>query len=221
MTQYVVNTALDAGWTTQNTLDITYLLKQYLNLTVTTDNIGLLVPEILTKYGSGKAVSISGKFAKAAASSKFTDAGASIDGSLLVNIAVGGETAISAEFDDISGAADINSHSGKVFGDISKASLGSISKFTTSLGITKDALMSDLQGKLDTGVQQANTILKAGWVIPKILGIDVSDVEIDFTPGLMKLGLSVSSNTWESAARVLNGRIAVADDIPESIALIQ
>jgi hypothetical protein len=128
------------------------LLKQYLNLTVTTDNIGLLIPEILTKYGSGKAVAISGKFAQQAAKAEFTKAGASIDGSLLVSISVGGETAVSAEFDGINGAADIDSHDGKVFGDISKASLGSISKFTTSLGLTKAALLSSLQGKLDTGV---------------------------------------------------------------------
>lgn len=119
---------------------------------MTTDNIGLLIPEILTKYGSGKAVAISGKFAQQAAKAEFTKAGASIDGSLLVSISVGGETAVSAEFDGINGAADIDSHDGKVFGDISKASLGSISKFTTSLGLTKAALLSALQGKLDTGV---------------------------------------------------------------------
>lgn len=27
LTQYSINTALESGWTTQNTLDITYLLK--------------------------------------------------------------------------------------------------------------------------------------------------------------------------------------------------
>jgi hypothetical protein len=113
------------------------LLKQFLNLTVTTDNVGLLIPEFLTKYGSGKAVTISGKFAQAAAKAEFSKTGAAIDGSLLVSFFVGGDHAISAEFDNLSGAADINSHDGKVFGDVSKASLGSISNFFTSLdGLT-------------------------------------------------------------------------------------
>lgn len=85
--------------------------------------------------------------------------------------------------------------------------------------------MSSFQGKLDDGVKTANTILTAGWVIPKILGIDVSDVEINFTPGLMALGLSVSANTWETAATVIPQMLQdiqiKTDDIPESLALIQ
>jgi len=59
--EYTLNTLLEAGFSTQNTLDITYLLSK-LNVTVTTDNLGVVVPEILAKYGSGKAVGISGKF---------------------------------------------------------------------------------------------------------------------------------------------------------------
>jgi hypothetical protein len=48
------------------------LLEKYLNLTVTTDNLGLVIPQILTKYGSGQAVSISGKFAKTWSGANFT-----------------------------------------------------------------------------------------------------------------------------------------------------
>lgn len=195
-------------------------------MTVTTDNVGVLIPALLTKYGSGKAVSISGKFAKGFSVANFTAAGAQIQGSLEVTIGVGSDTAVQAEFDLISGAADINSHDGKVFGDISKASLGSISTFTTTLGITKDAFLKGLQDQLDTGVQTANGILKAGWAIPKILGIDVSDVEINFTPGLMSVGLSVSQATWEGVARVIpelkkSFIVAKKSATPESISLIQ
>lgn len=195
-----------------------------MNLTVTTDNVGVLIPALLTKYGSGKAVAISGKFAKTFSGANFTAAGASAHASLMVTIAVGGETAIQAEFDTLQGAADINSHSGKVFGDISKADLGSISTFSTSLDLTKDALLKGLQTQLDTGVATANAVLKAGWVIPKILGIDVSDVEIDFVPGLMKMGLSVSKSTWETAARVipsLKKDIVGMNSIPESVSFMQ
>lgn len=66
LTEYTIVTALESAFTTGNTLDITYLLNEYLNLTVTTDNLGVLIPEILTKYGSGKAVGLSGKFVKSA-----------------------------------------------------------------------------------------------------------------------------------------------------------
>lgn len=62
LSDYVLNTMFESAFLTGNTLDITYLLKTYLNTTVTTDNLGLIVPEILIKYGSGKAVSLSGSF---------------------------------------------------------------------------------------------------------------------------------------------------------------
>jgi len=61
LSEYTLNTLMEAAYSTQNTLDITYLLSK-LNVTVTTDNLGVVVPEILAKYGSGKAVGISGKF---------------------------------------------------------------------------------------------------------------------------------------------------------------
>merc|ERR1712166_944320 len=61
LSEYTVNTLLEAGFSTGNTLDITYLLSK-LNVTVTTDNLGVLIPEILTKYGKGKAIGLSGKF---------------------------------------------------------------------------------------------------------------------------------------------------------------
>lgn len=58
-TDYAINTILDAGYLTGNTLDITKLLN-LINVTVTTDNISLIIPEIVTKYGTGKPVSLSG-----------------------------------------------------------------------------------------------------------------------------------------------------------------
>jgi len=92
--------------------------------------------------------------------------------------------------------------------------------------LTKDALLSGLQGQLDTAVQTANANLTAGVVIPEIFGIDVSDFEIDFAPGLAKVGLSVTPATWESAARVLpalkkNLKVIKRSDIPESMPWIQ
>jgi len=71
----MINTIFEAGFLTGNDLDITQLLKEFLNVTVTTDNLGLFVPELLTKYGSGKAVGLAGKFTQKAATSFFTPSG--------------------------------------------------------------------------------------------------------------------------------------------------
>lgn len=78
----------DAGFTTGNTLDITYLLETYLNLTVSTDNIAVIIPEILTKYGSGKNVTIKGKFIIEPSTLRLSQIGWNGDVSLQVQIGV-------------------------------------------------------------------------------------------------------------------------------------
>lgn len=212
MTDYVLNTAFASGYLTGNTLDITYLLKQYLHLTVTTDNLGVVIPEILTKYGSGKAVGLAGKFVQKAAVSKFTSDGQSLDGGLAVTVTIDNEEAIYAEFDSISGFASINSHSGAIYGSISKSSLGTIlaSSFKTTLGLTADALLKELQDQVDAGISTLNADLKAGVVIPKIFGIDVSDVEINFFQGYLALGMTVSESFWTG---VRQASVFFADEI--------
>ena len=55
-TEYTVNSLFASGFTTGNTLDVTKILSQFLNVTVTTDNLGVLIPSVLTKYGKGVAV---------------------------------------------------------------------------------------------------------------------------------------------------------------------
>lgn len=44
VTEYTVNSALDSGFTTGNTLDVTTILQKYLNFTVFTDDLGKLIP---------------------------------------------------------------------------------------------------------------------------------------------------------------------------------
>lgn len=137
LTDYTISTALESGYTTGNTLDLTYLLKEYLNLTVTTDNLGELIPEVLTKYGSGKAVGLSGMFIKAPSTFKFTAGQAAATSNLQVTVTVDGETAIQASFTDMAGVTALNSKDGKLFGNIATASVGNIdaSSFVTTLGI--------------------------------------------------------------------------------------
>jgi len=59
LTEYTLNTALDAGFSTGNTLDISELLG-LVNITLTTDNIGVFIPQLLAHYGPGKNVSATG-----------------------------------------------------------------------------------------------------------------------------------------------------------------
>lgn len=230
ITDYVLNTAFSSGFATQNTLDITYLLKTYLKITVTTDQLGVVVPEVLTKYGSGKAVGLSGKFAKTAATSFFKPTGQTLDGSLLVTMTVEGDDVIVAEFDDISAAAAIHSDTGKIFGSISKATLGTIGAgFKTTLDVTADAFLKSLQSQVDAQIAIANTDLAAGIVIPKILGVDVSDVELNFFDGYLSLGLSVNQEFWLAfrdnmnwiAQEINHIKTMMAGSAPESLVLLQ
>jgi len=192
MTDYTINTALTSAFETGNTLDITYLLQNYLNLTVTTDNLGVFVPEILTKYGSGKAVGISGAFVKAASVAKLSPTSNTFNGNLAVTIKVGEEVAIQAEFDAIAVDALLSSTSGKIFGKISQSTLGSISNSQNSLGLTAEQLLAELQNVITTNVDVANTELAAGIAIPTILGVNVSDVELNCFDGYIEFGINAT-----------------------------
>lgn len=126
LTDYVLNTAFESGFLTGNTLDITYLLDHFLSVDITTDNLGILIPEVLTKYGSGKVVGIKGNFAKAESQAHFVPGKASAQGNLAATITIDGEDAIVAEFDSMQGEGTINAKDGKIFGNLSTVSVGSI-----------------------------------------------------------------------------------------------
>lgn len=120
-----MNTAFESGFQTGNTLDITELLGK-LNVTITTDQLALIIPEFATKYGAGKAVAISGMFPKAACVSKFTSAGQTLNGNLLVTIKVEDEVALVAEFNDFAAQAKLYSKDGSVYGNIGEYSVGTL-----------------------------------------------------------------------------------------------
>ena len=48
----------EASYYAESTLDLTYLLTKYMNHTITTDEVGKYIPEILNQYGPGKNVSL-------------------------------------------------------------------------------------------------------------------------------------------------------------------
>merc|ERR1712127_659953 len=109
--EYTLNTLLEAGFSTQNTLDITYLLSK-LNVTVTTDNLGVVVPEILAKYGSGKAVGISGKFITKQSEFTMTPKDNTLDANLAVTVTVDGEEAIYFETNNLNAIGQVSSVNG-------------------------------------------------------------------------------------------------------------
>jgi len=137
-TEYTANTALDAGFLTGNTLDITKILSK-LNVTVTTDDIAVIIPEILTKYGSGKNVSLAGKFITEASHTSVTSAGTHVDVSLAVTVGVEGETCIFAPISHTLVQAFVSSTAGVIHGNISQSVVGAFGDgFTTTLGMTAD-----------------------------------------------------------------------------------
>jgi len=84
---------MESAFSTQNTLDLTYLLSK-LNVTVTTDNLGVVIPEILTKYGSGKAVGLKGKFITKEGKFTLTPTTNQVDLNLAVTVTIDGEETI-------------------------------------------------------------------------------------------------------------------------------
>jgi len=145
-TQYVFNTMFDSGFTTENTLDFTYLLTKYLNVTVTTDTVGAVIPQILDKYGSGKNISIKGKFIKAPSSVDQDADGYKFDVSLEVEIGVeeasGIETAVRASIPHSILSGKQYPKDGKIYGAFKQYQLGIFdpANFVCSFDLTADGL---------------------------------------------------------------------------------
>lgn len=111
------------------------LLNKLLGITITTDILGVAIPELLTKYGSGKTVSIKGAFINAPGKAKITDSLSSITANLALGIFVDGETAIKADCNGVTIAALINTVNNAVHGNISTHTIGEVSNFQSTLGI--------------------------------------------------------------------------------------
>jgi len=197
LTDYVANTSFKSMFDTGNTLDITALLTQYLKLTVDTTEIGQAIPELITKYGKGKAVSIKGAIVKAPATCAFTSTLNSVKNiNLAVTIEVNGETAIKGTFNAAQFAGMLSAKSGSLFGDISTNSIGTVSDFSTTLGMTADAFQTEFQTYVNTQIAGLNTELKAGVAVPTIFGINISDFELLSAQGVVGIGANVTPSTF-------------------------
>jgi hypothetical protein len=197
LTDYSINTALMAGFETGNTLDISYLLKNYLNTSITTDMLAPVVPELLTKYGTGQPLTIAGAFVNQASKVTFSPTSDSINGFLAVTIGCAGETALKFELHDINWAGILNVAKGMLKGAISTSSMGTISNFETTLGITADYfLTTELQGFINSNIDTLNANLTAGIPIPNFMGVDASDLEIITADGYAGAGINLTPAHW-------------------------
>lgn len=172
--------------------------------------MGKVVPQILTKYGANKTVGISAKLVKAPAVTEMKTTGQTIDGSALVTITVAGETALEVEFDNINAAGKIFSKDGKVFGSFPTTKIGTIASIKSTLGLTAAQFGTQLQALVDKEIAIVNTALTTGVVIPSIVGIQVTNAELNFFDGYLALGVDVTQTTFIGLRSLMN---AWADDI--------
>jgi len=203
---------LESGFSTQNTLDITYLLSK-LNVTVTTDNLGVVVPEILTKYGSGKAVGLKGKFITKEGKFTLTPTDNTLDLSLAVTVTIDNEEAIYFESNNIQAIGQVSSKNGQIFGVISTSHIGDAVDSTfksTIAGMTAASLQAELQAITTTNVATLNALLKAGITIPTFLGIKIAGLDLQCNEGFVNGGINVTPVTWEGIRDLM---IATADEL--------
>merc|ERR1712195_165331 len=211
LSEYTVNTLLEAGFSTGNTLDITYLLSK-LNVTVTTDNLGVLIPEILTKYGKGKAIGLSGKFITKEGKVTMTPSNNEIITSLGVTVTIDGAEAIYYESNNLNAIGQVSSVKGVLHGALSTANIGTAgSTFRSTIsGMTAASLQAELQAVTDTNVATLNTILKAGVTIPTFLGIKIDGLNLQCNQGYVNGGINVTPATWIGISDLM---IATADEL--------
>jgi len=180
-----------AGYATGNELDISYLLS-LVNLTITTGELGLVIPEFITKYGNNTPVNITASFADAPSTSTIAPDGQGVTINARVQFGVNGDLALAATMDGIKVHSVLSSTGGKLFGKIDTHTLGTWKDFSTTLtNVTMESCQAGLQQLIDKYSGIANTALAAGIVIPKVFGITVTDVDITFSAGLVGFGASI------------------------------
>ena len=212
LSEYTLNTLMEASYSTQNDLDITYLLNK-LNVTVTTDNLGVVIPEILTKYGSGKAVGISGKFITAQSEFNLLPTENQFNGNLAVTVTIAGEQAIYAEFNNIRAVGQVSSTAGSIFGALTTSHIGDVveSTFKSAItGMTAASLQTELQTITDTNVAILNALLVKGIALQSFFGIKIDGLDLKCHEGYVSAGIDVTPATWIGISDLM---VAAADEL--------
>jgi hypothetical protein len=79
---------------------------------------------------------------------------------------------------------------GKLFGNLSTMSLGSITIQSTTL--TSAALAKEVTDFVSTNVAAVNAALATGLAIPSVEGVNISDGEVKNNLGYIELGITLS-----------------------------
>jgi len=174
--------------------------------------MGLVVPEILTKYGSGKAVGLAGQFITKEGKFTLTPTDNSVTTSVAVTVTVDGEEAMYVELNDILATGQVSSKAGAVFGALSTANIGTASSnFRTTLaGVTAASFQKELQTNTDSYVATLNALLQKGIVIPTFLGIKISGLVLECNQGFVHGGIDVTPATWTGISDLM---VAFADEL--------
>jgi len=211
LTEWTVNTALEAGYLTDNTLDVTKILHQLLGLNVTTSDLGTVIPQLVTKYGANKTINLAGTLISQKSYAHATTGHAEINGWLAitgtVDTASGLSEAFYGEFHAGKAAASITTNAtGAIFGDLETLSIGTIvpSTFRTSLpSVTAASMQAQLQ-LLVTGAQvSANAGLATGYVIPTLFGV-TGNVEVHLHNGFVEIGVDATNATFQGIRDFMN-----------------
>ena len=205
LTDYVVNTGLMSAFEENKPVDIGALFFKATNKTLSTDEVGLLVPEILIKYGVGKPAGMTVQFANQASKVTFDTTGDSLTAWAAFTITVGSDVALSAEFDLAQFAGLLNVKSGSLFGHITDAKIDSVSHFQTTLGLSAEEFLIQVSAEIDAGVLAANEELKNGIKIPSIAGFDLSDMDLATQAGFVDFGLTLTPAHWIAFQALVNG----------------
>lgn len=125
VTDYSINTLLHSRYLAQSQDNLSDLL-QPLGKNITTDELGAVIPQILTKYGSGVAVDVLFQFANEEPQFQFTTENASLKGSNIITLQIKGENAIVALNEGANISLHLSVNNGKLFGKIDNYSVGKI-----------------------------------------------------------------------------------------------
>ena len=212
LTDYVLNTFLHSAYATGGSLDITYLLQEYLGVAITTDLMTGWIPELYGKYGPGKNVTISFRLPDQHSASRIDSHGQSWDVSAEVTIGVDNETALFVTVDHsllhgiVNVKQDNYTKDYRLFGNFDTAEWGTLGDdFATTLDTTPEALHKEVQDQLDFRVSQLNDVLSTGVWIPEIAGLNVGDLAINFYDGYLSFGSTVTPDFWRVYAGGLAG----------------
>jgi hypothetical protein len=159
--------------------------------------LAVFTPEIVTVYGSGKPVDIIAAFVQSPGSVKTDPTGTEINLNAALTFKVGDSVAASFTLSGVDFKAFLNAVPGMLHGSISKSSIGTVSNFQTTLGMTAAQFQAEVQGNMDKYISEANAKLTAGLPLTKVGPVDVSNVEFNFNNGYVEAGITALPGFFE------------------------